>query len=312
MNTRLSYIDVAKGLLILMVVFLHVGYYPTSVWGGVNRAFELGMNAISYLFIPFFMAAFFILSGFCSDAGKKRSVEETIKKGIIRLLVPMILLKFDHDQWFCWAMFFALIFDCLIELIKNKFWRMIVLAVLPVVATFCNSRGWDYTYLDYAMVFTPFLYIGRHFKQIVSNNKVGVVCTIVYCICILGWFFLYKGPAPRISGNAYHTTVWQLPVFFILSISGTSALMLVSRWIAKNKVLEYIGRNSLVYFLFHFNVLYIAKPFIGKLTELDGNYAVSALLYLLLFALVLAICTVVSKLLNHYLPWLVNKQRWVL
>lgn len=180
MNTRLSYIDIAKGLLILMVVFLHVGYYPTSVWGGVNRAFELGMNTIGYLFIPFFMAAFFILSGFCSDAGKKRSVEETIKKGIIKLLVPMILLKFDHDQWFCWAMFFALIFDCLIELIKNKFWRIVVLVVLPVVATFCNSRGWDYTYLDYAMVFTPFLYIGRHFKQIVSNNKVGVVCTIVY------------------------------------------------------------------------------------------------------------------------------------
>ncbi|MCQ2771163.1 MAG: hypothetical protein MJ236_05125 [Clostridia bacterium] len=186
------------------------------------------------------------------------------------------------------------------------------MAALPVVATFCNSRGWDYTYLDYAMVFAPFLYVGSHFKQLVSSNKVGIVCSIVYCACILGWFLLYRGPAPRISGHAYYTTVEQLPVFFILSVSGTSALMLVSRWIAHNKLLEYIGRNSLVYFLFHFNVLYIAKPFIGKLTELDGNYAVSALLYLLLFALVLAICTVVSKLLNHYLPWLVNKQRWVI
>lgn len=280
--------------------------------GGVNRVFEIGMHAICFLFVPFFMAAFFLLSGFCSKPDKPQSINGTIKKGIVRLLVPMLLLElFHHDQWFCWAMFFALIFDCVIEKLNNKHLRTILLIVLPIFATFCNSRGWDYIYLDYAMVFTPFLYIGRHFKQLVTSNRVGIVCTILYLICIIGWYVLYKEPVPRISGSAYYVSVLQLPIFFVLSISGTSMLLLVSRWIAGNKVLEYIGRNSLVYFLFHFNMLYIILPLISdKITELDGNYAISVLLYILLFVVILLVCTLVCKFLNRHFPWLVNKQKW--
>ena len=66
-KTRLHYVDIAKGLLILMVIIHHIPqYYLTN---GHNNYLKY-MDDNSFIYSSFFMASFFILSGYVSNFSK--------------------------------------------------------------------------------------------------------------------------------------------------------------------------------------------------------------------------------------------------
>lgn len=65
---RLTYIDVAKGLLMVLVVFHHVDGNATK-YGIINSAVD-DIHAFSNIFVSFFMPCFFIITGYCSNFTK--------------------------------------------------------------------------------------------------------------------------------------------------------------------------------------------------------------------------------------------------
>lgn len=54
---RLHYIDVLKGILILLVVVSHTTWQAET--NGVDNVLFLSMKEINFMIVPFFMAAFF-------------------------------------------------------------------------------------------------------------------------------------------------------------------------------------------------------------------------------------------------------------
>mgnify|MGYP001383621270 CR=1 FL=1 len=67
-KNRLHYIDVAKGLLILMVIFQHI-YVIAGIDGYKSESLK-DLGGISYFYIGFYMQAFFLLNGFTSNFNK--------------------------------------------------------------------------------------------------------------------------------------------------------------------------------------------------------------------------------------------------
>ena len=66
---RLSYIDVAKGVLILFLLMGHALLFIRNE--GVNDSFINGFQNIRiFLWTPYYMPAFFVITGFCSHFNK--------------------------------------------------------------------------------------------------------------------------------------------------------------------------------------------------------------------------------------------------
>lgn len=86
---RLNSIDVAKGILILMVIYNHTGNLASA--SGVHNELIDSIPETRF-FLPFFMPAFFIIAGYCSNYEKnyKRFIIANAKA----LLIPAVLLLF--------------------------------------------------------------------------------------------------------------------------------------------------------------------------------------------------------------------------
>ena len=82
---RLEYIDVAKGIMISLLVFHH---YPSSM-GGIAVAHIDEIKCWQEWFIVFFMPAFFFITGFCSNFNKP--FKEFLISNLKVLLIPAIL-----------------------------------------------------------------------------------------------------------------------------------------------------------------------------------------------------------------------------
>lgn len=84
MNNRLAYIDIAKGILILFVMLGHIPLCCDQI--GVSSGAIHSLYELRPLYAPYYMAAFFVVSGFCSDFNISR--KEFYLKLLTKLLIP--------------------------------------------------------------------------------------------------------------------------------------------------------------------------------------------------------------------------------
>lgn len=137
MNLRIRYIDIAKGLLIISVVFWHsictVEDSPT-----LRHLHIFTANTL----LPFFMQAFFVITGYCSNFYK--SFHKHIWDDFRTLILPAILLSivikgfegelnwksaFDSiillsGAWFVIALFFCKAFNWVLFRIEKNFFSV--------------------------------------------------------------------------------------------------------------------------------------------------------------------------------------------
>lgn len=119
MKERIYYLDIAKAIVIVGTILLHIGAFHTLFCGGDGFwVFKYIAGIVGLLHCPYSMPAFFIMRGYYN---KERSLADEIKGNCKRLIVPMFLLYYlPNPQWFCYAMFFSLLFYNLIHRLSNK------------------------------------------------------------------------------------------------------------------------------------------------------------------------------------------------
>ena len=91
-SERIHYLDIMRGILILLVVLGHNIY--TTEYSTSEHLTDSISTSIGYLhgrFIaPFFMAAFFMITGYVANFSK--SLTEQVKRDFRTLILPAILL----------------------------------------------------------------------------------------------------------------------------------------------------------------------------------------------------------------------------
>ena len=141
MNDRIKYLDVAKGVLILLLLLWHFGDVLRR--NGLDDAnpYFLPVYIVQPLFYPFFMQAFFMLSGYCTrfDVSFKMFVVKNLKSlllpwmifEVIRLVYCIIRGNFANSVitrpeftslWFLNALFLGKMLAWGIYNISNKRW----------------------------------------------------------------------------------------------------------------------------------------------------------------------------------------------
>ena len=88
-SERIPYIDVAKGILILLVVYDHLPDVYMYLLNLSNSHIEY-LNDTQWIFKLFFMPAFFCITGMCSNFNK--NFKPFLISNLKTLIVPNVLL----------------------------------------------------------------------------------------------------------------------------------------------------------------------------------------------------------------------------
>lgn len=286
--TRITHIDIARGLGILLVV------------AGHNWIFLSSKGELYRIIYSFHIPLFFILAGVVFDSNK--SFIQTINEKFISLLVPYFLTGFT-------ALFFSIMLSGELSSAKEEFvgliygtgphLRWVNLWFLPnlfIVSNFCWAwlRLHKLYYIGYylqGLILIAFIFIGwltiRMFwgmefaweDKALKVNGLPFSADIIFITSayfLIGYIFRNGIKEPKnnlfifilvfvtfIAAHAisnYTTDInlrrYDAPIIAtILAITGSAIVVMLSKSISSigiiGKPLAYLGRNSLVLLLFH-------------------------------------------------------------
>lgn len=318
--SRIGYIDLAKGICILLVVLDHISGYGY---------FSGGDYPLNDIFEQTRMPLYFILSGlFFKDY--PGGIREFLLRKFNRILVPYLFFMMLYlavvkavylvtgfslgeiwaPLWFLLCLFwmnviFATVYYVVKQLFSGGPTSEIVLGICMLgigIGGYCI--GHLPLRLGTAMACMPFLYAGYllnrklHFFELKISNRWAFLTAIVLLVLL---HYLYVGEN-YFYLNAYST---PLALIYVSGVLGTLAVLLLSRIMGRLPLISYIGRYSIIVLCTHMAIVKALVLSFSLLPDssnaaLWSSNAVQSLIFLLL---TLACSTGCCWFLSRYLPW---------
>lgn len=313
MKQRLAYIDTTKGLLILLMIWYHT---PPAVQKNVELCNPY-MGEISYYtriwFECFFMPAFFIITGFCSGFVEER--KSFYIKMFKTIILPVSVISyircciFDFSfnplhligpykptgNWFIIALIIGrtLFYELHIIFKKQSLWLLVVLSIFAIFAMVCrdNNIVQNPFYWKQGLCAAMFIGIGNYIRKFAISNRTLAIMSIAYIILI-----------SIINSVGLHRTVmvislsvewYEFVQFIILALTGTAFVIFCAKHI-KIKLVEHIGKHSLVLYLIQWPSLVVLSKlfaYIYDVTSVKGCW----LIVLTIFPLSIIVCLIFVK-----------------
>ncbi len=308
---RNTSIDVAKGITMLLVIWKHVcNNLPVAECFGTFNGF------IGTMYMP----CFFLLSGYFL---KQEAFGSFVRKKIQTLLWPFIftyLLSFviailvdnlmpgvmknevnimnvfysrnftNGPIWFLSALFMAMIVVYWINRLPRESYRIVAAVVVGTLGYYWN-RLFCFRlpmFFDTGLTAVLFVYAGRWIKQLTEKeNKRFDYLLFGVLTFTLGFNY---GMGCSMQDNSYPDNII---LFVTTSTIGTLAVVLISKAIMENRILQYIGRNSLIILCFHMFVIMVAALVVKKM-NLDNALAL-ILCFVISTIVIIAIIPIVKK-----------------
>lgn len=270
---RENYIDVAKGICILLVVCIH-----SEVFGVIGMPFM-------FIAVPMF----FFMSGFFDRS--ERPITDLIKKSAKTLLFPGLIwiiigciyqqllhmaddghLSFEFDiykptngngpVWFLVALFYAKILTAILVRIKTHIYVQLSLSLIIGFIGYIIDIP---LLFDEGMIAFPLYFIGKliypRIKSLINNSYIigiGTICLLLFIFSLLSFIIV---PGGQMSFRPYYIVaiICILFVFFpVLSISN-----LLCKW----SILYKTGRRSLGIMLVHAPICHTITVVLNRLFE---------------------------------------------
>lgn len=310
MQERKTYIDIAKGLCIILVVLGHILQY-NFIGSGADSAF----NFIYSFHMPAFMMLSGYVSAFSVDGFAIGQSITFVKKKFISLLLPyltwglmvtpFILHTYDGGDyvnyivrlitnplsgaWFIAVLFSIQLFFLLFCIARNIFKKYITKGLLldvvcgVLVLVFMgmieftlkkyDSESRLYFSSKYFIFFMSGYFASRHLQSIVENKCCVAFSTLLFSILV----------------NLFVFNKTNDIVVLVLGLSASVIILNVSKYIesvGKNKYLALFGKESLTIYLMHYIfVQFLAEGYGGGTNGCSG-----AGLFLLLLIPAIIIC----------------------
>lgn len=318
---RLHFIDIAKGIGIILVVMFHIPNIDdiTTIhgvyWGG-------------YINI-FYMPLFFLLSGlfFNPTKIKKRLLQLLfpyvgfmliatvlfVCKGMLldggvdwqQVYAPIIGRTYGYPNTPCWFLL-SLMQIVLIACLEQRWFRGLGLLAVSLAVSIigylwgCLDKDVRY-YVDVSLLCNVFYVIGYVFKdQIIKKLSVKLAFT---CLVISLIAYFIKPYQCNVSQNYIPNGYVS---FLLISAFASFGIIGSSRLLTKTKLgglLEYFGRNSLVILCTH-------SILISVLLKLLNELAIGSTLEVLIGTCLIMIMEVpIIFIVNKYFPLLIGKTK---
>lgn len=322
---RLEYIDLARGICIVLVVFHHL------------CATEFGSSHPFNVFVRSFREPlFFVLSGLFFK--EYENFWSFLKRKINRLLIPFVcfyafgyilnLLLYPyawkeftlkavwglHDEaisgnmpiWFLWCLFINNILLYLITIVskKAKKYELIVfISLISVVGTcgYCLGATPNMQipfFIDTALTTTPFLGMGNLLKRktnIFEKNSWDKHLLLFSSLMFIGVFFLAEMPFFPMN-NYLDCNIFSL---YSCGLLGALGIIFLAKRIVRLPIISYYGRYSIMILCTHL-------PLYAILYNV-ANYCMirqSVYLHLIFFVIIMSSYIGIIPLLKKYMPYI--------
>lgn len=286
-NKRLAFIDAAKGLAIILVILSHSEAHSLMIWAN-----------------GFFIAIFFILSGYCFSFNNKTTISNITHKAN-KLLVPyfkysiilfLIYLIFKgagyqdllgilygrYDMYplqsnvhlrmlpyYCTPLWFLLamfISYVIVYIVQNKniYYQLGIIILCLIVTTIMVKLP---ILLPWSLD-TSFLFVGFLFVGIIYKRYekyLGVKFVVLSLILYIICFYLNDSKSVNLSIREYGQSA---EILFIEAVSGSIFIMEILKKLEGtmlNKILCFLGRHSLIIFCLHLPILYMFQHILHRI-----------------------------------------------
>lgn len=301
-------LDSLKGFLILLVILGHL-----------IGSLKVPCEGVWNLIYTFHMPLFVLVSGYLSKRDYS-DVSAIIKPLLVFQCINIILLSILGSKFS--ITYFLIPHWTLWYLLSLAFWRLI-LRYTPE-----KLIGHPHTYLGITLLatiiiglflpygrvlsiqrtinFLPFFIMGYYFrtgqiKQKICNNTLTVILFIlVSAICLLG---IYPDNASILLRGADPYSISDLPAKIFILIC--TMVCIYAIWNLKREVawLAEIGKNSLMYYLYHGLIIeFILVPIVNYYNLPTGILCISAYFLLII---------IITKLMNRFsvFIWIINPRQ---
>ncbi|GIM30163.1 O-acetyltransferase [Clostridium polyendosporum] len=331
---RLDWIDMAKGLGMILVMITHA---PIP-------------DQFKQIIYTFHMPLFFFLSGYLFSISKYNSFLAFFKRKFKSLVIPYFTLSFinymywistngpynystsiykpfvgtfyalrrsewslhNGTMWFVTCLFITeILFYIIIKSSKNNNIIITICLIISSVAGHLYSAyigqafPWSIDVSITAVVFFGAAYLIRC-KGILLNVNVGYLVLFIVVNAVAGYLnFKHIGKPTDMFFNRYGNYF----LFYIGAFSGVLAYIMLIKLLPKINFLEYIGKNSIIFLAFHQFILFPNIEIVLKhINIFSGKDYYSYILLGTTYALVSSVILIpVSFIITKYMPYLLGK-----
>ncbi len=329
---RLHWVDVAKGILIVLVAMVHI----------VGRAEELDISCAAIGVIGFIgsifcfrMPAFFILAGFWGKYDM--SFKDFLLRNAKGMLLPLIIFSFlggvlhevcyeilkgsynagalewpfldiSLDYWFVLALFLAkCVYWGVCRISSKQYVRLLICLGIYAVGVL-SLKAWflpNFACWKWALIMLVYLPIGQWVREHLKGWKLFVAALLVF---VAGWaIYWWQGSViPQPGGGMQYINPMSAWPSLLLCTAGSVVFFKLCSFIKRARLLELIGRNTLAIYVMHWWIEVLAMK------VLRGFFAqgvwMSTAATLVTLALAVIVPCLISELLNRpKLKWILGK-----
>lgn len=326
-SKRIDFVDLTKGVCIILVVMAHVGGAFTLLDNGSMlscfrmplyffisgiffKSYEglLGfvIRKINKLLIPFL---FFYLSAFLLKyiVWLVRPSTFQIPVSWSELLIIFQghdLIRFNPSIWFLIALFNCNILFYLIHYFRDKHLSVMFTITLLIGCTGFYLGKFNIAlpfYIDVAMTALPFyvagFWIRRYNFFLYPSHRFDKLIPISIVLALVVMYFTSTTLGMRT--NNYPGNIFQV---YIAAFAGIFIIMLLCKKIKRLPVISYLGRYSVITLGIHAPILHFAGPIVARF--IHNAWAQASVLLLL----TLAICVLLTPILLKMIPQVVAQK----
>lgn len=331
---RIQYVDCAKGIAIILVIFGHVveWIYPNN----------LG-NIFHNIIYSFHMPLFFVLSGLTYSDEKNKCFKQFVVKKIKTLMIPsyvfvviMLLLEYIlglynfsfsttkllktvlqfrmdslRNYWFLPTLFWAfIIIWCIHRLYIKNIYRMGILTVVSILGAVYITyikKPLPFSF-DNALLLSVFIELGCQLKLILDKCKKIQMKYIITMFFI--WIIFTILNSYVIGDGAIYlaqSSIQNPILFYLAAISGSLLCIFICFNTHKIGIFSKIGRHTLIIYILQGTIVWNISLFINKYD--CTNIFMCILVWMLIIIFTVLVSYYVSIFINKKASFLIGKNK---
>lgn len=278
--SRIGWVDVARGIGILLVIFGHV---------------SKNNKLVTYI-SAFHMPLFFFISGYLFDKKKHKDFLPFMRKRVASLVLPYFFFssisllfwslagiatpaseKFwplvagsfysnsrmetlpmlNDPLWFLTCLFVVeLMFFLFAKLLRGK-WLIALLYLMSVIGYLYPAAGlpplpWGTEVALTAVVFYGAGYLARRVRRSPVNPDSSKNIAVVFALSLIVFAIV---PLLNINVSINYLNFGNYLYFYLAAAAGIAITVILARWLSRSRFLAYLGRNSLAILGLHWMLL---------------------------------------------------------
>lgn len=347
---RIAWVDILRGIAMLLIVYGHIIIHCDKL-SALNKyivSFHIPIffmisgflfsvkSSIKYkdfifkkfkrIMIPYFVFGFlflipFVLFGNGIGEMLDRESEVNIFKNIFGIFYGNGhdgFLRQNSSLWFLPCIFVTQQIFYFVEKICTKYEngskKLLIYSLTAIFMLILGYISYSIPHIrlpwgiDVAIVLSFFFAIGKIMNLLYNKWKDKKYNILIGIILLIGGYILSAPNTAVACMNHEYGNYWLFVISAIVTSLGL--IFLVQRW-NKNKILEYIGNNTIGILIFHKLIIVLFQTKLGIISTnlLHGNIIIQVVLSLIILAISIASCLIPIIILRKFCPILIGEKR---